>query len=239
MSPSSSRAERPTVKRNRPPESRPRLIREPAFAGRFQQACDNHLMVPAKHNGRLTWIRRELIERFQEDVSVETIRKWFAGEVKPRPEKLSKLAQLLEVDVAWLSLGVDSDLQPRERRVRNAMAEGVVNVVAGLIQMDGSSPAFPEGGDKNVDLHAIIKGAKYDIHASLGKLSGRSMRFSVPTKYQDLLVLGVIRRGFSLEIVELPAEVIKTGRRHGGSIEVTIDAEKHSLKRIESFAERF
>lgn len=219
-----------------------RIIRDPEFAKRFDQACDGYPMVPPKHSGRLTWIQRELVSRFNEKVSVETVRKWFTGEAKPRPEKLAMLAQMLQVDVAWLSLGVDPDLQPRERRARNAMADGAVNLVAGLIQMDGGYPAFPEETGKSaqrnhVDLHAIIKGAKYDFHVSLGATEGKRIRFVVPVSCADVVVLGVIKNGFAIEIVELTPEMIEAGERRGGSVEVFVERDA-KLKRIETFQVR-
>lgn len=161
----------------------------------------------------------------------------------PRPDKLAKIAQLLEVDVAWLSLGVDHSLQPRERKVRNAMADGAVNVIAGLIQMDGGHPAFPESSDKDaqknhVDLHAIIKGAKYDLHISLGEVEGSNIRFAIPTTYDQVLVLGVVKRGFEIDVFEIPAESIEAGQRHGGSIEVVVAEADARQRRIESFKNR-
>lgn len=234
-----------TIKPTRAPasEAPARVIREPDFARRLDQACDGHSQVPPKHSGRLTWVQRELSGRFKEDVSVETVRKWFAGEAKPRPDKLAKIAQLLEVDVAWLSLGVDQNMQPREQKVRNAMADGAVNLVAGLIQMDGGFPAFPAEGDKSakknhVDLHAIIKGAKYDLHISLGTPDGKDWRFSVPTTYETLVVLGVVKDGFNIQIVEIPAETIESGERHGGSITVVMDEVEAKMRRVESFKTR-
>lgn len=218
-----------------------RIIRDAAFAKRFEQACDAHSQVPAKHSGRLTWIQRQLETKFKEKVSVETVRKWFAGEAKPRPEKMEKLAQLLEVDMVWLSLGVDDGLQPRERRARNAMADGAVNVVAGLIQMDGGYPAFPEPTDKkavekHVDLHSIIKGAKYDFHVSVGETNGKKVRFVVPSLLDNVIVLGIVKTGFAFEILELTGEIIGQGDRRGGSIEIVVDQDK--LPKIADFRSR-
>lgn len=216
----------------------PRVIREADFAKRLDQACDAHSLIPPKHSGRQSWIVRELAKRFNVDVSPETARKWFAGEAKPRPDKLAALAQLLEVDVAWLTLGVAPDLDPRERKVRNAMADGAVNLVAGLIQMDGGHPAFPQSGEGHVDLHAIIRGAKYDLHVSLGDEQGKDIRFVVPPTYENLIVLGVVKRGFQIEIFEITPEVIANGERHGGSIEVVVDQVEARLRKIESFRNR-
>jgi hypothetical protein len=44
-------------------------------------------------------------------------------------------------------MGIDPEFQPHERKLRNAMADGAVNLVAGFIQMDGAYPAFPEESD--------------------------------------------------------------------------------------------
>jgi len=220
-----------------------KVIREPEFAKRLGQACEGHATIPPLHSGRLTWVKREMERRFATEISVETVRKWFSGEAKPRHDKLVSLAQLLEVDVGWLSLGLDPTLQPRERKLRNAMADGAVNVVAGLIQMDGGYPAFPEPADQvaldnHVDLHAIIKGAKYDLHISLGERDGVRMRFSVPSTYEAVVVLGVIKCGFAVEIFEIPAEVIAAGTRNGGSIDVDVAEVDCRLRKVESFEGR-
>lgn len=224
------------VKPHTTSESPHKVIREPEFAKRLTQACDAHPHVPALHNGRLSWIKRELSKRFSEDVSVETVRKWFHGEAKPRPDKLGKLAQLLEVDTAWLSLGIDAQLDPRERKARNAVADGAVNVVAGLIQMDGGHPAFPEEDEGPVDLHAIIRGAKYDIHVAAGEADGKELRFAVAPVTDEVLVLGVVKTGFKIDIYEITPEVIAKGRNRGGSVEVQVKASE--LRAVETFRNR-
>lgn len=221
------------VSKPNPTASPSRIIRDPEFAKRLESAADGHNLCPPMHKGRLTWIKAELTKRFKEDVSVETVRKWFAGGAKPRPEKTAMLAELLQVDVSWLHMGTDNNVGPRERKVRNAMADGAVNLVAGLIQMDGGHPAFPtEPGV--VDLHAIIKGAKYDLHVSLADADGH---FHVPAEYTDTIVLGVVKHGFGIEIYELTEDVIRDhGERRGAGYEVAVSTKK--LKRIESFATR-
>jgi hypothetical protein len=231
-----------TMGRKPPSGLRARVIRDAEFSRRLRQACDAASQAPAGH-GRLTWIQRVLQKKFDESVSLETVRKWFAGEVKPRPEKLKKLAQLLEVDHAWLSLGVDPDLQPRDHQARNARVDGSINLVAGLIQMDGGSIAFPDEADKealknHIDLHAIIKGAKYDFHISPGEVDGRKVKFAVPANCGAAIVLGLIKRAFIVEIVEITPELISTGARRGGSFEVLIELGKSNPRKIESFKSR-
>lgn len=213
----------------------PRVVRDKPFAQRFTQACDASSKNPPAAYGRLTWIKNQLAE-LGADVSVETVRKWYSGEVKPRPDKLALLARILEVDEAWLSLGVDPNLTPRERRVRDATVDGAVNLVAGFIQMDGGHPAFPDAEDSGpVDIHAIIKGAKYDFHVAVIDQDGG---FSVPTKRSGAIVLGVVRKsGFHVDLYEIDEETIEQeGHRRGGSVEVSPDLKK--LRRITTFANR-
>lgn len=222
-----------------------RLIREPEFGKRLVQAADGNPHVPAYNKGRLTWVASQLKERFDTYVSIETVRKWFEGEVKARPDKLKLLAELLEVDESWLSLGVQPDLQPREQKLRNATADGLVNVLAGFIQMAGGHPAFPEPDDRraqrhHIDLYAVIKGAQYAFHVSLAKQDGKDLRFTVPTNHEDVMVIGgVPTDGPGVKFFEMPTDWIEaTGIRKGGAIEIPVKAAEADLRRIRSFAER-
>lgn len=207
----------------------------------MDKACNGNPLAPDLHNGRYVWLKSQLEQKFGETVSIETCRKWFAGEARPRPNKMSKIAQILEVDIAWLSLGIDPDIAPRERRLRNAMADGVVNVVAGLIQMDGGRPAFPADDDKRaeeegIDLYTIIKGANYAFHISLGEIEGKKLRFPVPAKNDAVIVLGVIRDGLNLKIFEISHDVIATGVRRGDSI--SVETTESALRPVKGFSER-
>ncbi len=212
-----------------------RIIRDPEFARRLCSACDAHPHCPPLHKGRLTWIQAELKRHFKENVSVETVRKWFAGEAKPRPEKVERLAQLLQIDVAWLSLGIDKGLAPRELKARGREIDGAVNAVAGFIEMDGSHAAFASDADqkRGIDLHAIIKGAKYDIHVAVQE----DGVFRIPTARDGLVVLGVVKHGMGLSIYELTEPVIeRNGVNRGGMVEVKIPPSR--LRKVDSFADR-
>lgn len=210
-----------------------RVIRDEPFARRFMQACDAHRECPPLHHGRLAWVRDEFENRFKETVSLESVRKWSIGETKPYAGRMDLLAQLLEVPVEWLHLGAENGLSAREKKARNAMASGATNLVAGLIQLDGGHPAFPDE-EGAVDLHAIIKGAKYDFHISVADEDGN---FRVPVDHDRLIVLGVVRDGFSFEIYEIPTDVIdEYGERKGRALEVAVDLSK--LNRIEGFDRR-
>lgn len=222
-------------------EAATRTIRSPEFARRLEVAVDNYPHAPPLHRGRYSWLQEELKRRFDESVSIETCRKWFAGEARPRPDKVAKIAQLLGVDVGWLSTGVDPEISPRERKLRDAMVDGVVNVVAGIIQMDGGHPAFPDDNDQraredSIDLYAVIRGANYGFHVTLGTENKKSFTFPVPAHAGTAFVLGVVKEGMSFKMYEITPEVIATGTRRGSS--VVVDVDESDLIPITSFEDR-
>lgn len=213
-------------------------IAHPDFARRMVQACDGNTNVPLPNYGRLGWFVKEL-EKLGAEVTQETIRKWFAGEARPRPKMLAKLAQVLKVDEAWLSVGKTPELSEKEAKVRNASADGVVNLVAGMIQMCGGRPAFPLDDDKfaqknKVDLYAIIRGAQYPFHVVLVQ-DGKAV---IPTEAKDAFVLGVQHIGeIAYKLFELDWEGVEAvGRRKGGAIEVELA--DRDWKPVTSFNDR-
>lgn len=220
---------------------RVKKVEHKAFAQRMAQACDGNTSVPPPNFGRLQWFVDQMQERFGAESTPETIRKWLAGEAMPRPKSLHMLAEILGVDEAWLTLGRSPELDVRQQKLRNAEADGAVNVVAGFIQMCGSNPAFPEANDKraqkeHIDLYAIIRGAQYAFHVSLAAETPEGMRFAVPFGAEEAFVIGVIRTDdLECQFYEIPAAVLAEGRRKGGAIEVT---GTDGLKRIRTFAER-
>ena len=109
---------------------KPRVIRDKAFAKRLEIACEGHPHCPTdQYRGKQKWLYEGLDSEFGVKVSAEAVRKWFSGESRPRPKVMSFIARLLEVDEAWLSLGITPDLTPREQKQRNAVADGAVNLV--------------------------------------------------------------------------------------------------------------
>jgi len=230
----------------------PRGIRDDAFARRLNIACDGYSQVPPLNKGRLTWILREFASRYNMSLSLEAVRKWFSGESRPRPDKMKKLAELLQVDEVWLALGKDGDVSPREQRARNALADGAVNVVAGYIQMGGGNVAFPDEGAKadpnsGVDIYAIIKGARYDIHVVVAKPIDNGLRFALPINFESLFLVGMVMTGSTCcELVEITADMVGAhGNRRGGHYD--LDVREHDgqfvtpsgpLPKIESFDKR-
>ena len=217
-----------------------------AFAERFRHACDQNPHCPAMGKtaggGRLPWLEDEYKRRFGEVPSRQSFHKWLTGASRPTLDKAEKLAEMLGVDPAWLWMGHDAALDARAKRARNALADGGVNVVAGLIQMDGGMPAFPEEGDKkarrgHVDLYAVIKGAHYALHVAAGQPVESGVKFAVPTRC-DATVLGLIRDGFAFRVVEVTVEVLEAGQRRGGSIEVVLTEEQIAAAAVADFTGR-
>lgn len=216
------------------------------FAKRLALAIDRQPHVPPINHGRLRWFTEQLEAR---GVSVreETVRKWFAGETIPRQKALLALADLLDADSAWLSLG-RTPLDQRAAQLRNAEADGVVNVLAGFIQMGGATPAFPsESRDDEgvVDITAIIRGALYALHIALAREVGGAFYFAVPVQALDTtVVLGVIpKAGFAIDVLELDARrVLAEAVRKGDHFEVAMDlsyrTNGQAWRQITTFSER-
>jgi transcriptional regulator with XRE-family HTH domain len=222
-----------------------RAARDPLFGERFTTLCNDNPNVPPPNFGRLGWVKDQFDKRFNESISIETVRKWMCGEVKPKPERIMMLAQLLDVDEGFLAFGVAPEMTRREQRELGASGNGAVMVVAGLIEMAGGQPAFPEEGDKrattdSIDLYAIIRGAQYAMHISIGRPEGENLKFSVPTKYQNVMQVGVVSRDdFAIRMIEIPEEMIEArGNRRGGSIEVELTQDERKEHAIQSLHAR-
>lgn len=213
------------------------------FAQRLNTACDQNPHVPAYGMGRQTWVKEKM------GVSHEAVRKWFLGTARPRPDKLSQLARVLECDEAWLALGKKGDLDPREKRARSLNIEGAVNIVTGLLQLNGANCAFP--GEKDpmasfVDVYAINRGVQLAIHVSLGKQGPPGQfTFVVPKEYEQCRVVGVIHaRPNRVHLINMDHEMLERhGERKGGFLEVRVAYRENAYwsgaekwTRIESFA---
>lgn len=176
-----------------------RIIRDKEFPVRLNRACDEHTHVPPYNFGRLTWVREQLDNSYNTSVSLETVRKWFSGEARPRPDKMKKLAEMLHVDEAWLSLGRAPEMTPKEREAFTLSSNGAVNLVAGMIWIAGGYPALPDedSASKGVNLYAILGGKQHSIHVAYAKNNGDEIKFEIPTDFNKCKVLGVIPKGIS------------------------------------------
>lgn len=199
--------------------------RNPMFAKRLLEACERNPDVPPFGMGQQKWVKDKV-----GNISSEGVRKWFSGEAKPRGQAMRTLAAALGVDEAWLALGHSPDLDPKARKARNAMADGAVNLVAGLVQMSGASPAFPTESDPRaayVDLYAIVKGVQYAFNVSLAiEIRPGVYRFPVVNEYEDCTTIGLISDGpMNFALLHLTHDVIAAHSvAKGGSRELVVTA---------------
>lgn len=193
------------------------------FAKRLNVACDGHPHIPPYGQGRQTWLKENLA------VSHEAVRKWFSGESRPRPPKMKELARKLDVDEAWLSLGITPDLEPRERRNRDMHTDGGVNAFMGLLQLNGGHCAYPDDKDPRaafVDFYAILRGVQVPLHISLAKeASAGHYRFIVPKQFDQCRVIGLVHiHPMQVHAISLPFELLERHKiRKGGYFEVAIN----------------
>ena len=226
--------------------SESKIVRDPAFGARLTETLDRDPNVPPPNYGRLGWIKDQFAIKFKEPVSAETVRKWIAGEVKPKPERIEMLAELLSIDRGWLAFGLDPAMTEREKRTMSTEGDGAVLLVAGLIKMAGGQVAFPSEDDKRakasgIDVHAFIKGGKYDIHVAVAQPEpDGSMKFFVPANFEGVMQIGAIMLGdFAVRLIEITEDIISTdGRRRGGSIEVVMTSEQLEEFEIKSLRQR-
>jgi len=148
---------------------------DPDFQRRLEQACSASSLVPDKNAGRLVFIAEQM------RVSVEAVRKWFEGG-RPRQDKMTRLAKLLNVDAAWLSMGVNAEIAKASQDKLNTQLEGATNVMIGLLTMEGIVCALPDEQDYRkdvIDFYAVIKGRQVPFVVLYGEhngIDGRSVR---------------------------------------------------------------
>lgn len=218
--------------------------RHKEFAERINKTADMNPSVPPLRQGRLVYIQDQLAKR-DVNVSLESVRKWFSGESMPHHSRASLLAEILKVDESWLMFGTEDKASPAQRRLRNALMDGAVNLVAGLAQMDGATVAFPEDDDRyamaqHVDLHAIIRGASYAIHVVVAQESDDERTvFAVPTDLRNTVPIGVVRHdGFNFSLYEITDIAIEMGKP-GKTGKVEVDLREEGVRELMSFKDRF
>lgn len=109
-----------------------------AFSKRLQTACDNNVNVPPYGKGLQTWLSKRL------GVSQEAVRRWFNAESGPRPQLLSQLSAVPEVDESWLALGITNAPKSSKHRAYSDKAAGAAYVCFGLLRAAGYACAFAE-----------------------------------------------------------------------------------------------
>lgn len=201
-------------------------LRDPDFAARLERACIDHPHCPTDlYRGKQKWLREELSALDQGfSASAEAIRKWFAGESRPRPKMMRAVAKVLNVDEAWLSLGIMPDMTQTEKKKRSRTAEGGALLLAGLIQISGGNSTFPSPGDADrEDLLAIINGDAVEIDAPLARTLQTGLHlFTIKRGYEYRKVVGVVPRGFGAKMILINSRLIDSGERRGDYTEIEV-----------------
>lgn len=219
-------------------------IRYAPYAKRLSEACDNNPHCPPLNFGRLTWLADQMHRRGDKKIPIETVRKWLSGETRPRPERNELVSKILGVTPEWLYHGVTAAGEIRREKVRSDIADGWVNVIAGLIQMDGGAPAFPQADDRRaerdrINLYAIIKAATYSFNVVAGEEVEGNWRFFVPDVPEGVIVLGVVRIGCTINIIEISDEMVSSALVSEGAFsQVDVDPSAKNIRLITDFKSR-
>ena len=235
-----------------------KLAREPSaekhiidkeMSKRFEKALDNHEHIPPQNFGRLAYIKDQLFKFFQIEVSRETVRKWLAGESRPRPDKMKALAQILKVDEAWLSLGINPSESVEEKRVRPAINSSAVAYVAGLVGMSGAMTAFPDQDDDKssyTHFYAISKGRQHSFYVTMAERTQNGYKAVFPVDFERVKVIVVVpSETVNSPIYRLDSETLaSSGKKRGGYVELSflMDGEKFqvaekTIKRVRRVSE--
>ena len=179
-----------------------------SFVARLSQACEESSNVPPPHKGRQQYLAKEV------EVAPEAGSKWFKAVSMPRPEKLEKLAQLLQVDRSWLAFGANPELDRTQRKAHGRELEGAVHLVMGMIMLAGGHCGTPSDTDSRasyVDFYATIRGSVHPIHISLArKVLNDEYELMVPKEFKDVRSIGVISLGSGkYDFVDLPSAMIE------------------------------
>ncbi len=204
---------------------KPKRIVDKGFLRRLEIACENNAQCPPDY-GKQKWVRERIFQKHGIKLSAEAVSKWFSGASRPTVKTMKHLASALEVDEAWLSLGKTPDLTPSEKKRYMLWADGSVNLLAGMIMLNGGQIAFNEDEAQEVDFFSIIHGKHYSIKAAAGIQQDDKVLFVLPKNTDRLLSLGIVGSDtFSgVSVIRLPNDIIeKYGKRRGTHTELLVD----------------
>jgi len=183
-------------------------MQDPAFVQRLNTACNANRNVPVHGDGRQAYIKRNL------NLSGEAVRKWFAGESRPRQQKMKALAALLGVDESWLALGIESEASAGGQRLCEPAASGAVNVFLGLMQMNGGRCTFLNKDDPAAAYTSFCmtrEGGHTAYHVAEARVgTDGSLSFDLPIEYERCALVGAVQVGpLEVRFLRLPHELVK------------------------------
>ena len=210
------------------------VIREMEFANRLAQAADT-ARIPGLNQGRLTTIKDMMLSRHGIEISLETVRKWVAGESRPRPDKMRALAALLNADEGWLATGREPEMSLKERQLRKRVSSGAVHVLAGYVMMGGGTAVLPDVKDPRaaiVDLYAIIDNRQIPVHVSVARQDGPVLVCTLPHDHHLVETIAAVQTGpFDIEFLLIRESTARLERKAvQGHYEVTLTKERGEYK---------
>jgi transcriptional regulator with XRE-family HTH domain len=193
-----------------------------AFVARLKQACDESKLIPLPGQGRQQMIADRL------KTTAEAVSKWFKGVSMPKPDKMTMLAELLEVDQSWLAYGINPEMDRAERRIHGRESDGAVHLVLGMIMLSGGHCGQPMETDPRseyVDFYTTMRGAVYPMRVSLAReISRDHYEVLVPKEYKDVRSIGVMPAGpGKYHFIDMPLAMIDEHKvRKAGSFMLPI-----------------
>ncbi|WP_404362556.1 helix-turn-helix domain-containing protein [Marinobacter sp.] len=177
------------------------------FAKRLQTACENNVHVPSQGKGQQTWLSTRL------GISQEAVRRWFTGESRPRPQLLSQLAALLEVDESWLALGITDAPKSTEQRAYSDKAEGVAYICFGLFKAAGYACAFADITEP-FDFHAIKHGRHFLVSTACARPKSKNVYITSASNLATAFHLCAVSRECGVfEVLHIPWPLIQQAGR--------------------------
>lgn len=178
-----------------------------AFVKRLVQACDESSYIPPPHKGRQQYIAEKL------GVAPEAVSKWFKAVSMPRPDKIERLAELLQVDQSWLTFGISPEMDRNERKAHAREIDGAVHLVLGMIILAGGHCGMPSARDPRasyVDFYVTMRGSVYPIHVSLAREVSRDhFEVLLPKEYTDVRSIAVIPAGAGkFHFIDMPLVMV-------------------------------
>lgn len=154
------------------------------FVARLKQACDESNVVPPPHRGRQQYIADKL------GVVPEAVSKRFKGVAMPRPDKLERLAELLQVDQSWLAFGISPEMNRNERKAHARTIDGAVHLAIGYFILSGGHCGMPSKTDPRrtyVDFYVTVRGSVHPIHVCMAReLSRDHYEVIIPKEFEDV-----------------------------------------------------
>jgi len=195
------------------------------FKDRLAKSCDESVDIPDYGHGRQVYIAKAL------SISQEGVRKWFAGESKPRTAAMKKLANLLNVDYAWLSLGSSLLGTEKFRAVARQQDAGVYALTSFLISK-GYTVAFTEDEQDESDITAFINGkvVKYLAKTAEGnsETTGK-IKISNALRKNGITCVGCISKSKSNES-EMAYDFLDLSAMVKGATHITLDHKSKCYK---------